>query len=70
MARYFFNLTNGSTIGDPDGEELAGPDEAKATAALTAQDLARNKRTAELAGVCVCVTDENGKELFRTPLAL
>ena len=69
MARYFFNLTNGSTIRDPDGEELAGLDEAKATAALAAHDFASNKRRTEVVGVYICVTDEHGKEVFRTPLA-
>ena len=68
MARYFFNLTNGSTIRDPDGEELAGLDEAKATAALAAHDFASNKQRTEVTGVYICVTDEHGKEVFRTPL--
>jgi uncharacterized protein DUF6894 len=70
MPRYFFNLNDGSAIRDPDGVDLAGPEEANATAAVAAQDLARNKLRPQTAGVYICVTDENGKEVFRTPLAL
>jgi hypothetical protein len=71
LPRYFFNLTDGSTIRDPDdGEELVGPEEAQATAMLIASDVARNKLRPQTAGVYVCITDEHGKELFRTPLSL
>jgi hypothetical protein len=70
MVRYFFNLSGGSTVHDLDGEELPDLNSAKAAAVLIAQDVARNKRRPQTAGVYVCVTDELGKELFRTPLAL
>ena len=69
MARYFFNLTNGVTVRDTDGEECLDLDSAKALAVQTAHDFARNKRTPEIAGVCLCVTNADGKEVFRTPLA-
>ena len=65
MARYFFNLTNGSTIRDPDGEMLPDIDAAKAAAARMASDLARYKRLSEIAGVYVGVTGEQGNEVFR-----
>ena len=69
MARYFFNLTNGSsTINDSDGEELPDMKSAKAAAVQAASDLARNKPLAQIARAYVCVTDEQGKEVFRTPL--
>ena len=53
MARYFFNLTNGGTVRDTDGEECLDLDSAKALAVQTAHDFARNKRTPEIAGVCL-----------------
>lgn len=40
MARYFFNLTNGTTIRGKDGEECAHLEEAKRLAIQTAADLA------------------------------
>jgi len=70
MAHYFFNMTNGNTIRDPDGEELPDLGSAKKTARLVAQDVARNKLRPQTAGVYVYVTDERGKKVFRTPLAL
>ena len=68
MARYFFNLTNGKTIRDTDGEEVSDLHAAKAIAIQAAHDFARNKHMPETGGVYVCVTDEHGKEVFRTPL--
>jgi len=70
MPRYFFNLTDGSAMRDPEGEELSGLESAKATAVQVASDFARNKQRPQTAGVYVCVTDEHGEEVFRAPLAL
>jgi hypothetical protein len=67
MARYFFNLTN-ATIRDADGEECADLDASKPIAIQIAHDLARNKRQPEIVGLFVCVTNERGEEVFRTPL--
>ena len=52
MPRYFFNLTDGSTIRDPNG------------------DVGRNKEGTLIAGLHITVTNEQGEEVFRTPLAL
>jgi hypothetical protein len=70
MPRYFFNLTDGSTIRDPDGEDLADVEAAKATATQVARDVGRNKERTQIAGLHVTVTNEQGEEIFRTPLAL
>ena len=70
MPRYFFNLTDGSAIRDPDGVELPGLQSARATAVQMASDVARHKQRPQTAGVSICVTDEHGAEIFRTPLAL
>ena len=70
MPRYFFNLTDGSTIRDPNGEELADIGSAKATAARVARDVGRNKERTLIAGLHITVTNEQGEEVFRTPLAL
>jgi hypothetical protein len=69
MPRYFFNLTNGTTIRDTEGEQCADLDAAKTLARRSARDLARNKRRTEINSFYVCVTDEHGNEVFRTPLA-
>ena len=59
MARYFFNLTNGKEVRDPDGEEFASLDAAKASAIAAARDFARNKPPLEINGVYVFVRDGN-----------
>lgn len=68
MARYFFSLVDGRTIADTDGEDHASLDTAKAAAIQAAHDLARNKPPTQITGFYVSVTDEDGKEVFRTPL--
>lgn len=67
MAVYFYHLVGGTTIRDHDGEECDSLDAAKKTAKLIAHDIARNKQKPEI-GQSVCVTDDSGNEVFRTPL--
>jgi hypothetical protein len=43
---------------------------AKSLARQAARDLARNSRLPEVSGKSICVTDEDGNEVFRTPLKL
>lgn len=69
MARFFFHLTDGTKVCDPDGEECSSLERARDHAIRTAHELARNKRPSLLSGLCVCVTDESGSEVFRVPLA-
>ncbi len=68
MARYFFNLTNGKTIRDTDGEEYASLDAAKASAIHIAHEIGRNKQPGEINAVYISMTDEDGREVFRAPL--
>jgi len=68
MQRYFFHLTDNTTIRDPDGETCPTVEHAKEIAAQTARDLARNKEPSELDDLAICVTDESGREVFRVPL--
>jgi hypothetical protein len=68
MALYFFNLSNGKEIADPDGHELASMDVVREAAFQAAQDWARKKQPSEIKGLYVSVTDGSGNEVFRTPL--
>ena len=68
MAVYFFNLSNGKKIADPDGHKLASIDAVKAAAIQAAYDWARNKKPSEIEGLYVSVTDGSGNEVYRTPL--
>ena len=67
MPRFFFNLTNHTKIKDDRGE-LCTLDEARNTALEVAAELGRNQNRNKLRGLSISVTDEDGLELFRTPL--
>ncbi len=66
MARYFFHVGNTTAAAASDGEEYASLDEAKRSAAKIAREFGRNRRESEIRGKCVRVTDETGREVFRT----
>jgi hypothetical protein len=70
MSRYFFNLklAGVKTIPDTDGQDFASLDAVKAAAIQVAQDIAHNKSPPEIDGLYISITDESGKEVFRTPL--
>jgi hypothetical protein len=68
MTRYFFTLTNGKRVRDPDGEEFASLDAAKAAATQAARDFAHNKPSSEIDGHYISVADESGAEVFRAAL--
>jgi hypothetical protein len=65
MPRFFFHLTNGRTIPD-DKATPCTLDEAKMIALAIAAELGRNKPPNEIKNLAICVTDESGKEVFRT----
>ena len=67
MPRFFFNLTNHKKIKDDRGE-LCTLGEARNTALEVAAELGRNQNRNKLRGFSISVTDEDGLELFRTPL--
>ena len=72
MPRYFFDLHDRET--DPDSEGIVLPDEdaARARAIVFAGDLLSNEpgliRGSEQ--LCVAVSDESGKTLFRIAIAI
>jgi hypothetical protein len=67
MPRFFFNLTNHTNVMDDRGE-LCSLEEARHTALEVAAELGRNQNRNKIRGLSVAVTDEDGLELFRTPL--
>lgn len=68
MARYFFYLGQTQTSEQTEGEEYASLDEAKQSANEIARELGRNRREAEIRGQFVRVTDDEGREVFRTAI--
>jgi hypothetical protein len=67
MPRYYFHVTNGETTRDQDGDLFESVEEAKRHAVTIARELGHASSAAG-ARRHVCVTDEEGKEVFRTPI--
>ena len=68
MQRFYFHLSDHTKINDDKTEACRTIDEARAHACAIATELARLKRK-EFRGLFLCVTDHNGKEVFRTAVA-
>lgn len=68
MPQFFFNLTNGDTIRDERGTRCDTVEDARTYALAVAAELGRNRPAAELNTLALCVTDEAGREVFRTKL--
>jgi hypothetical protein len=68
MPEYFFHLTNGTPIKDDRPTRCGTIEEAKAFAFALAAELGRNRSSTEIEHLAVAVTDENGRELFKTQL--
>jgi hypothetical protein len=68
MPRYFFHLQNDAHIDDDAGEVLATFDDAITRARLVASELGAHQTELHNKGLCVCVTDEQGTEVFRISL--
>ena len=66
MARYFFNLINGLTVDDVDGEDFDLVADARGHALKVAQELGRHGSS--LGGRSISVTDEQGAVVFKTPI--
>jgi hemerythrin superfamily protein len=66
--RYFFHLSDGNLIQDDAGEVCKTLEEAKQFAINVAAELGQNRDAKDIQGEYVCVTDEDGTEVFRTPL--
>jgi hypothetical protein len=68
MPRYFFDVTNGTTLADQVGEEFALVEAARGHAVAVARELSRNGLSLGLVGRFISVVDEGGVVIFRTPL--
>jgi hypothetical protein len=68
MNRFYFHLSNHTTIDDCRGDECRTVEDARALACEVAAELAR-ARGKEIRGLFIRVTDGNGKEVFRTAVA-
>ena len=66
MPTFFFHLTDGDTFRDDHGTPCSDIEEAKAFALGVAAELGRNKPRNEIEDLAICVTDETGKQVFRT----
>ena len=66
MPDFFFHLTNGAPIKDDRPTRCETVEEAKAVASALAAELGRNRSSTEIGHLAIAVTDEPGKELFKT----
>ena len=66
MPQYFFNLTNGETVRDEQGTRCDTVEDVKTYALAVAAELGRNRSPEQLNTLALCVTDETGREVFRT----
>ncbi len=76
MPRYFFHLRHGpgpdGLAMDPEGDALAGPDEARAHALTVARDLIARVRLDAVRDWFACtfeVTDADGHPVMRVPFS-
>jgi hypothetical protein len=67
MPRYYFNLSDGHFIPDNEGAPCLTQKDARAYAKRIAAEYGRNRDYIP-DNMCVCVTDEMGTEVFRTPV--
>ena len=68
MPRYFFNVSDSTTVLDPEGEHFASVGQACEVADLIARRLGEEVPDMRTNGVCIVVTDANGQEVYRAPL--
>jgi hypothetical protein len=68
MHRFYFHLSNHTKLDDEKTEACCTVDDARDYARKIATELARVKRK-ESRGLFIRVTDQNGKEVFRTAVA-
>ena len=65
MQRFYFHLSDHTKIEDCRGDACHSIEEARAFAREMAADLGRARHGKDR-GLYICVTDANGKEVFRT----
>ena len=68
MIRLLFSLGNGTRTTDDQPVEFPTLAEALAHARAMAAELGSNRDAREIKGLYLRVTDEGGRELYRTPL--
>jgi hypothetical protein len=68
MPQFFFNLPNGETVRDERGTRCDTLEDAREFALAVAAELGRNRSAAELEALALSVTDQTGREVFRTKL--
>jgi hypothetical protein len=67
MPRFFFHVSNGDTIKDEQGDICESVEQAKRQAVTIARELGHANPDTN-ARKNVCVMDEQGNEVFRTPI--
>jgi hypothetical protein len=67
MPRYYFNLSNGDFVPDNSGTPCTTRKDAETYATSIAAEYGRNRDHIP-DNLSVCVTDETGREVFRTPV--
>jgi hypothetical protein len=68
MPRYFFDVTNGSTLADEVEEEFELVEAARGHAMAVARELSQHQLPLALVGHFISVIDEGGVVIFKTPL--
>lgn len=68
MPRFFFHLTKDIDVIDTLGEPHATLNDAMIYADRVAEELGRNRMLSDFKGQFICVTDADGKEVYRSPL--
>jgi hypothetical protein len=69
MPRFFFHVSDGTTVPDPQGEQCETLSQAREVADLIALRLGQERPTIQNKGLFIVVTDEGGREVHRVPLA-
>jgi hypothetical protein len=67
MPRYYFDLCNGYRLADPSGVDCRDEEEAMATAAVIAREIAADASPGS-AQRRVAVLDESGKKIASVPI--
>ena len=68
MPRFFFHMENGARAEDDYGDPCDSLQQAKSYAEHVAVEVGRNKPDDAIRDTYILVTDEDGKEVFRTPV--
>jgi hypothetical protein len=70
MQRFFFDVSDGTTVPDLEGEKCQSIEEARDYALEIAKRLATKKPELSNRELFIVVSDGNGQELFRAPVVV